>query len=259
MKAGVKIISALMIIALMALLCGCTVLLDVMGGGPKRQPDPSAKGMYEDAQDLMKKKKYEKASEAFRKIKEEHPLSEYTPLSELRRADAFYYDKNYPEAMVLYEEFKKLHPLHAEVPFAIYQLGMCHFKQLPTVDRDQTETQKAMEQFRYLIENFPQSPHAAEGRKRLRMCQKQLAEHELYIAHFYLRFNKYRAAMGRLEGILEKYPEVGFENKVKPLIQKCQKGIAKDDEETKKKEAKEGKKKKAAQTKATKAESSSAN
>ncbi len=241
-----KSFTALLAIGLLGvLLTGCVALFDVMWG-PKQKPDGTPQGMYEFAGDLLKKKKYEKAAEAFKRVKEEHPLSEYTPLSELRTADAVYLNKNYAEAVVLYEEFKKLHPLHPEVSYSIYQLGMCHFKQLPTLDRDQTETQKAVEQFRYLIENFPQSTHVAEGKKKLQICQRQLADHELYIARFYMKREKYRAALGRLEGILEKFQEAGLQEKVKPLMKKCQTEISKEEEKRKKKEAREEKKKKTA-------------
>ncbi len=224
--------------------CTATAIFDAIGS--KREPDPSPQGMYEYASELLKKKKYEKAAEAFKKVKEEHPLSEYTPLAELRTGDATFHMKNYAEAIVLYEEFKKLHPLHPEVPYSIYQLGMCHFKQLPTVDRDQSETQKAVEQFRYLIENYPQSPHAAEGKKKLQTCRRQLADHEMYIARFYMRMDKYKAALGRFEGLLEKFPDMGLQEKVEPLMKKCRKEIAKQEEKEKKKEAQKERKKKTA-------------
>jgi len=115
----------------------------------KKEPDPTPQGLYEKAMNYFNKKKYENAAEAFKKVKEEFPLSDYTLLAELRTADSYFFNKNYAEAIVLYEEFRKLHPMHPEVPYTIYQLGMCHYKQMHTLDRDQTETEKAIEQFRY--------------------------------------------------------------------------------------------------------------
>ena len=134
--------------------------------------------------------------------------------------------------------------MHPEVPYTIYQLGMCHYNQLRTLDRDQTETEKAIEQFRYLIENFPQSAHTTIARTRMQECQKQLADHEFYIGNFYLRIKKYKAALGRFQYILQKYPDSGLEEKIKPLIPQCQTEIAKEDEKRKENEAREEKKKK---------------
>jgi len=190
------------------------------------------------------KKQYERSAEAFKKIKEEFPLSDYTPLAEIRTADSYFFNKNYAEAIVLYEDFKKLHPVHPEVPYTIYQLGMCHYKQMRTLDRDQTETEKAIEQFRYLVENFPQNTHALGAKTRMQACLKQLADHEFYVGNFYFRRKRYKAALGRYEIILQKYPESGLEQKIKPLVATCQKEIAKQEQKRKENEALEERKKK---------------
>lgn len=121
---------------------------------------------------------------------------------------------------------------------------MCHYSQTRTLDRDQTETEKAIEQFRYLIENFPESPHAADAKTRVQPCQKKLADHEFYIGYFYFRTKKYRAALGRFEGILQKYPESGLAGKIKPLAATCQVEIAKDEQKRKEKEAQQERRRK---------------
>jgi len=222
--------------------------LTLLGGScawwKKKEPEPIPQVLYDNALNLFNKKKYEKAAEAFKKFKEEFPLSEYTPLVELRTADSYFLDKNYAEAILLYEEFRKLRPLHPEIPYVVYQLGMCHYKQMRSIDRDQTETEKAIEQFRYLTENYPQSLHAAEAKKKMQECLKQLAEHEFYIGNFYLRMKKYKAALGRFEWILQKYPQSGLEEKVKPLIATCQAEIANEERKKKEKEVQEEKKRK---------------
>jgi len=223
-------------------------LISVSSGGcaswKKKEPEPTPEMLYERAMNLFNKKSYEGGAEAFKKLRDEFPLSDYSVIAELRTADSYYFNKNYAEAILLYEEFKKLHPLHSEVPYSIYQLGMCHFKRMSTVDRDQTETEKAIEQFRYLIENFPQSAQTSEAKARLQACQKQLADHEFYIGNFYFRIKRYKAALGRYEFILQKYPESGLEQKIKPLIATCQTEIVKQEGKKKEFEAREEKKKK---------------
>jgi outer membrane protein assembly factor BamD len=210
----------------------------------KKEPAPTPQGLYENAMNFFNKKRYENSAEAFKKVKEEFPLSDYTLLAELRTADSYFFNKNYPEAIILYEEFKKLHPMHPEIPYTIYQLGMCHYKQMHTLDCDQSETEKAIEQFRYLIENFPQSSQTAVAGTRMQECLKQLAEHEFYIGNFYFRIKRYKAALGRFQTLLQKYPDSGLESKIKPLIVRCQTEISKEDQIRKEKTAREEKKKK---------------
>jgi outer membrane protein assembly factor BamD len=210
----------------------------------KKEPERTPQSAYEDGLRLLEKKKYERSAEAFRKFKEDFPLSTYTPLAELRLGDSLYFDKNYAEAVVQYEEFKKLHPVHAEVPYAIYQIGMCYFNQMLSTDRDQTVTEKALEQFRYVVENFPQSKYVPEAKTKMQLCQRHLAGQEFGIGHFYYRMGHYKAALGRFEEILKKFPEAGLEGKVNPLMKTCREKIAKEEKKLREKEEKEAKKKK---------------
>lgn len=209
----------------------------------KKQTEKTPEIMYDDAMRLLNKKKYLQAAEAFRRFKEDFPLSPLTPMAELRTADALYLDKNYAEAIVHYEEFRKLHPVHAEVPYAIYQVGMCYFQQRLSIDRDQTATEKAVEQFRYLIENFPQNQYVADSKAKMKLCLRQLAEHEFFVGRFYYRKRHYRGALGRFEEILKKYPESGLEEKIRPLMETCRGKISQEEKKTKEREEKEKKKK----------------
>ena len=231
---------------LLPILCFIFLLIWVSGCAlfEKKEPERTPQGAYDEGLRLLERKKYFRAAEAFRKFKEDFPLSTYTPLAELRLADSLYFDEEYAEAIVLYEEFKKLHPIHPEIPYAIYQVGMCHFKQMLAIDRDQTVTEKALEQFRYVVENFPQSKYTSDAKTKMQLCQRQLADHEYVIADFYYRMGHYKAARGRFEEILKKYPDVGLTKKINPLLETCREKIAKEEKKQKEKEEKEAKKKK---------------
>ncbi len=217
-----RFLAAILIVSVIA---GCSLI----PGFSRKDSDTSPQTLYSNAMRLYDKKKYEKAAEAFRKFKEEHPLSDITPLVELRLADSLFFDKKYAEAFIQYEEFKKLHPIHPDIPYATYQMGMCHFKQILSLDRDQGQTEKAIELFRFVAENYPQSPFADQARGKISFCQRQLADHEFYIGNFYFRMKKYRAALSRFEGILQKYPNSGLEGKIQPLINACRKEISKEE------------------------------
>ena len=206
------------------LIAGCSWV----PGFSKKDTETSPQALYADATQLYEKKKYERAAEAFRRFKEEYPLSDLTPLVEVRLADSLFYDKKYAEAFIQYQEFKKLHPIHPEIPYATYQMAMCHFKQILSIDRDQAQTEKAIELFRFTAENYPQSPYAEQARGKIVYCQRHLADHEFYIGNFYFQMKKYRAALARFEGILRKYPDSGLEKKIQPLIETCRKELAKE-------------------------------
>jgi outer membrane protein assembly factor BamD len=228
----------------MAILFAFSLAFWTGGCAPKITPQRSPQMAYEEALRLLERKKYERSAEAFRKFKEDFPLSTYTPLADLRLGDSLFFDKNYAEAIVQYEDFKKLHPIHPEIPYAIYQIGMCHFKQILSIDRDQTETEKALEQFRYVVENFPQSKYAPDAKTKMQFCRRQLAEQDFYIGHFYYRKGYYKAARGRFEEVLKKYPDAGLEKKIQPLLETCRKKIAEEEKKQKEREERQAKKKK---------------
>lgn len=171
---------------------------------------------------------YEAATEAFQKIKDRYPYSQFAVAAELKMADALYKRDLFEEAYEAYSEFEKLHPRNPEVPYAVFQMGMCHFRQVSTVDRDQTHTYLAKEEFERLVKKFPKSPYADKGRLKLRKCYIFMADHELYVGHFYFKKKNYRAAMNRYEYILKHYPDLGQYHEALEYLSKCKERIAEE-------------------------------
>ena len=108
--------------------------------------------------EFYRKKDHWQAAPAFTEVRDKFPLSQYAVLSELRLADVHYFKSEYVEAVHYYEEFKRLHPSNPNVPYAIFQLGMCYFQEIEVIDRDQTPAEKAADYFEYLITHYPASP-----------------------------------------------------------------------------------------------------
>ncbi len=98
-----------------------------------------------------------------------------------------------------------MHPNNENIPYALYLSGMAHFDQFSGVDRDQKTTEIAKGFFEKVINNYPNSPHAAKSREKLAKCLEYLAEHEFDIASYYMREKKYPAARDRYEGIVRRY------------------------------------------------------
>jgi len=88
-----------------------------------------------------------------------------------------------------------------------------------SIDRDQTETQKARKEFERLIARFPQSKFAIMAEKNLREVKQRLAEHEFYVGEFYYRTKKYDAALKRFELIQRDYAGLGLDYKTARFIE----------------------------------------
>jgi outer membrane protein assembly factor BamD len=161
------------------------------------------------------------ALEAFRELKDKYPYSPYAITAEIRIADALFRKALYDEAFEAYSEFERLHPKNPEIPYVIYQKGMCHFEQVTTIDRDQSHTLLAKEEFERLLKKFPSTEYARMARIKIRECYIFLARYELYVARFYFKKKDYQAAMGRYQYILENYPDLGQYEEAVEYLSRC--------------------------------------
>lgn len=169
-------------------------------------PDPTAELLFKEGTEFFKNKKYVLAIDRFQRVKTDFPFSPLVTDAELRLAETYYKHEQYPEAIAAFKEFQALHPTNENIPFVIYHLGMSHFAQFTTIDRDQKMTDIARGYFEMLVKNHPQSPYVEQANKKLAKCSEYMAEHEFNIAAFYIREKNYPAARDRLEDILRRYP-----------------------------------------------------
>lgn len=173
----------------------------------------------------LKKKKYDDAIDTFEKVRDRYPYSEQALLAQIKVADAYFYKKKYDEALQAYKEFEKLHPTNKAVPYCVYRQGLCYYRQRTTIDRDQTFTTKALEEFRRLKQKYPQCEFIPKAEKFMSQCRRDLAEHDYYIAEFYFRTKRYQAALERYQSVDQEYPEFP-KAETKERIAECQKILA---------------------------------
>jgi outer membrane protein assembly factor BamD len=178
----------------------------------------SADEWFELGQRELARRKYTKAEEAFSKFLEQHPQDRRRPEALMGLADALYGDKRYEEAKFQYRRFLELFPASPEAARAQFNSAMCSFQRMKTIDRDQNTTQEAAQEFQRLIQSYPRSSYVDEAKEKLAASRERLAAYELYVGRFYYRQGAYPAAIGRFEGLLKVYPEVGFADEVLFLL-----------------------------------------
>jgi len=201
---------------------GCSFYNHLFG-----EPEPETPGiLMERGMESMAAGHYKSAIDSFEKIKDRYPYSKFALLAELKLADALFGKGSYDEAYDAYDEFERLHPTNAQIHHVIYQKGMCHFSQIGTIDRDQSHTIKAKEEFQRLIKRFPDSVYARLAQKRLRECFINLAKHELYVGKFYYKIKRYKAAKGRFLYILHNYPDLGQYHEALRYLGLCEEKLA---------------------------------
>ena len=174
----------------------------------------------------LKKKSYDDAIETFEKVRDRYPYSEQALLAQLKVADAYFFKKKYDEAFQAYREFEKLHPTNKAVPYCIFREGQSFYRQRSTIDRDQTYTLKAIDEFKRLKQKYPDSEYITKADFYLARCRKDLAENEFYVAEFYYRTKRYQAAIDRYQALTQDYPEFPKNAEAQGRIQECQELLA---------------------------------
>jgi len=169
---------------------------------PTLKSNASAAVLFKQGADYLNAKKYRQAIIVFERIREEYPFSAQAAEVELKIAEAYFRSKMYSEAESAYKDFLGLRPTNKEVPYVVYQLGLIHFYQFTTIDRDQKNIETAMGYFETVIKDHPQSPYAADSKNKWAQCRRYLAEREYYVGSFYLKEKKYAAAKERFERIV---------------------------------------------------------
>lgn len=196
---------------LLACFSGCSSFsmpsLPSMPWSSANKPDPTEEALFNDGMRNFNEKRYVRAIDNFSKLRTDYPFSPMMTQVELKIADAYYLNQQYPEAINGFKEFQSMHPTNENIPFVILRLGESHFDQFTSTDRDQKTTEIAKGYFENLLTTYPKSPQAAEAKEKLAKCLEYLAEHEFTAAYFYFTQEKYPAARDRFEEIVRKYKD----------------------------------------------------
>ncbi len=139
------------------------------------------------------------------------------PLVRLRIADAVFYqgtDLALIDARSLYLDFVTLYGDHSEAPYAQFQAGVSSLGQGNDPTRDQSQTLRAIQDFRVVLDRFPDSRYAIAARDMIGSAESKLAEHEFVVGRFYMKKKAWEAAANRFKVVVERYPSYRDKDKL---------------------------------------------
>jgi outer membrane protein assembly factor BamD len=173
--------------------------------------------LFEKGKGLIEKKKYDLGRKYLTFIFETYPNDPLGRESLLMVADAFYRQggtTGYTEARFRYRDYLNRYPGAPKRDYARYQFAVCYDKEHEKPDRDQTSTREAIDQYRLLLKEFPNSPYTAGANARIHTLIDLLAEHEFGVGYFYMRKGAPGAALSRFASLEERFPEYGARDKL---------------------------------------------
>jgi outer membrane protein assembly factor BamD len=185
---------------------------------------------YERAMAAFEKEDCITAEPLFKKIRANYPYTRFAALSELREADCLAMQDKHAEAIEMYQRFAKVRASHEAVPYARFKAAESQYEQIPSdwflsppaYERDLRAARDALKDLRRFLLDFPEEAHAAEAAKMERRVLKLLAQHELFVAEFYLKRDQPAAAVVRLQTMLATFEGSGLEAQAMLLMGRTQ-------------------------------------
>jgi len=171
-----------------------------------KQPD---KVLFDRAMDAMKHNRFDVSRMTLQTLINTYPDSEYIARAKLAVADSWYAEGGttaMQQAEIEYKDFRTFFPNMPEAAEAQLKVANIHYQEMEKADRDFTHAMRAEEEYRSLIQEYPDSKLVPEAKQRLREVQEVLAQREFNIGRFYYLRLAYPAAIARLKTLVDRYP-----------------------------------------------------
>jgi outer membrane protein assembly factor BamD len=206
-------------IAALAFVAGCA-----SAGAPKK-PDKITQELlnspkevlFEKGKALFDKKKFDQGRKYLNFVFETYPNEKEGRQALLLVADSYFRQggtTGYTEARFRYRDYLNRYPGAPQRDYSRYQFALCYDKEHEKADRDQTSTREALQQYRVLLQEFPNSTYVTVVLERIRRLTDALADHEFGVGYFYIRKGAPGAALGRFTAIEQRFPDYGGKDKL---------------------------------------------
>ena len=190
---------------------------------PTGTPEPD-KFLFERGNEALAKKKWLVAREYFRELIDTYPQTPHRADAKLGIGDTYLGEgsaESYVLALNEFREFLAFYPTHRRAGYAQLQLGITHFRQMHSADRDQTETREAIKELTIFVQRYPDDPMIEEGKTKLREAQDRLSQYEYNVGYHYYRSRWCPGAVDRFKALLKNDPQFTRRDSVYFYLGEC--------------------------------------
>ena len=190
------------ILVILGPLVGCSKTAEV---GSDEIENYSAKQIFDRAEFEMARSKPMDAIAFFSDVERLYPYSEWAKRSVIMQAFAHHKAKQYEEARDAAERYIEYYPSDEDSAYAQYIIALSYYDQIEDIGRDQQVTAKALEAFKTLIVNYPNSEYVKAAELKFDLAFDHLAGKEMEVGRFYLKRQQFPAAINRFRIVVEEY------------------------------------------------------
>jgi outer membrane protein assembly factor BamD len=179
---------------------------DPLAGRASKQPD---KELFDKAMTAMKKGKFDVARLDLQTLLNTYPESEYQMRAKLAVGDSWFKEGGtaaLTQAEAEYKDFITFFPNQPEAAEAQMKVADIYYMQMEKPDRDPKNADQAEQEYRTMIQQFPDSTFVPRAKQRLREVQEVLAERQYQVGSFYASHENWAATIARLQTVTDSYP-----------------------------------------------------
>jgi outer membrane protein assembly factor BamD len=168
------------------------------------------KQLYDKAVDATKRGHFDVARLDLQTLLNTYPDSQFQMRAKLAIADSWYKEGGtaaLTQAESEYKDFITFFPNAPEAAEAQMRVGDIYFRQMDKPDRDYAKAVHAQEEYRLMLQQFPESTLVPQAKQRLREVQEVMATREADIAAFYGTHNNWPATIARYQTVVDTYPQ----------------------------------------------------
>ena len=172
--------------------------------------EEKAISVYAEAVEALKKGDAFYAGKKFKEVESLIPQGEWATKASLMASYSDYNRNAYSSAIFNLERHINNYPADKNIPYAHYLIAMCYYEQILDEKKDLEPLLKAKKKFEFIIQTYPDTDYAIDGRYKLDLIVDQLAAKEMSIARFYMKTEKWIPALNRLKIVVDEYEETVF-------------------------------------------------
>jgi outer membrane protein assembly factor BamD len=181
------------------------LLVSCAGGVTKIPATPEA--VLKRADDYYNKGKSVPAAEMYQKFLESYVGNERADYAQYKLAESYLQGHNYDLAAVEYQVVITNYGYSEWVDDAVFQTGVCYWKEAARAERDQQKSLDALSRFTQFLTTYPDNPRVPAAKEFVRQINERLALKSLESAQWYYRRREPKAAMVYCDRVIDNYPD----------------------------------------------------
>jgi len=150
------------------------------------------------------------AAKNFKTVENIYPQSIWASRSILMAAYSYYSQDYYGDAISVLKNYIKKYPASENLSYAYYLLAICYYELIVDEKKDLSALIESEKYFKLLIEEYPNTDFALDGKFKIELIRNILAAKEVYIGKYYQTKKKWIPAINRLKNVLQNYSQTEY-------------------------------------------------